>query len=220
MKTILISILVILSSIVYSQKKVKVIQGSEKFSVGRVDVLIANIYEADKNFVEKAWKKQLKKYGGKISSKSEILSTAAVIKQLGEKQVDIYAIVKNGSDETVLIEVAIDLGGAYLSKSQHPMKYKEMESILRDFAVDVSKEAVKEKIADQEKILAKFTKEQEKLEKDNTNLKQSIEDYKQKIKDAEQEIVDNEKEQENNKKVIEDQNKVVEGLSQREKAIE
>ena len=221
MRTITIAFLILFSTIVYSQKKVQVTEGSEKFSVGRVDVMIANIYEADKKYVEKAWKKLMKRYSGKVSAKSEIVATDVIIKRMmGDKRVDVYALVKDGSDGIVLIEVAIDLGGAYLSKSLHPEKYKTAKAILRDFAVEVSKEAVREQINDQEKILGKFQSEQEKLEKDNANYKKSIEDYKQKIKDAEQAIVDNEKSQENKKKEVESQRQIVIGLSEKERAIE
>ena len=219
MRIITISILILLSSLVYSQKKVKVTTGSEKFSVGRVDVMIANIYEADRKYVEKAWKKLMKRYSGKVSSKAEIVSTDVIIKRMTDKRVDVYALIKEGSDETVIIEVAIDLGGAFLSKTQHPEKFKTAEAILRDFAVEVSKEAVREQIEDQEKILGKFQNEQDKLEKNNTNLKQSIEDYKLKIQDAEQAIIDNEKEQGEKKKAIDVQRQVVITLADKEKAI-
>jgi predicted RNase H-like nuclease (RuvC/YqgF family) len=221
MRTITITLLILLSIVAYSQKKVKVTEGSEKFSVGRVDVMVANIYEADKKYVEKAWKKLMKRYSGKVTSKSEIVATDVIIKRMmGDKRVDVYAIVKDGPDGTVLISVAMDLGGAFLSKSSHPEKYKEAKAILKDFAVEVSKEAVREQINDQEKILGKFQNEQEKLEKENENLKKSIEDYKQKIKDAEQAIVENGKAQEQKKKEVEDQRKIVIGLSEKERAIE
>ena len=221
MRTITIAFLILLSTIAYSQKKVKITEGSEKFSVGRVDVMVANIYEADKKYVEKAWKKLMKRYSGKVTSKSEIVATDVIIKKMmGDKRVDVYAIVKDGSDGTVLIEVAMDLGGAYLSKTAHPEKYKAAKAVLRDFAVEVSKEAVREQINDQEKILGKFQNEQEKLEKENENLKKSIEDYKQKIKEAEQAIVDNAKAQELKKKEVEDQRKIVIGLSEKERAIQ
>ena len=221
MRTITITLLILLSTITYSQKKVKITESSEKFSVGRVDVMVANIYEADKKYVEKAWKKLMKRYSGKVTTKSEIVATDVIIKRMmGDKRVDVYAIVKDGSDGTVLIEVAMDLGGAYLTKAAHPEKYKEAKSILRDFAVEVSKEAVREQINDQEKILGKFQNEQEKLEKDNENLKKSIDDYKQKIKEAEQAVVDNAKAQELKKKEVEDQRKIVVGLSEKERAIE
>ena len=219
MRIITISFLILLSSLVYSQKKVKVTTGSEKFSVGRVDVMVANVYEADRKYVEKAWKKLMKRYSGKVSSKAEIVSTDVIIKRLTDKRVDVYAIIQDGPDGTVLIKVAIDLGGAYLSKSLHPEKFKNAEAILRDFAIEVSKEAVREQIEDQEKILGKFQSEQDKLEKNNTNLKESIEDYKQKITDAEQAIIDNEKEQEDKKKAIETQRQLVIGLADKEKAI-
>ena len=220
MRIITITILILVSSFVYSQKKITVTEGNEKFSVGNVDVMIANIYEADKKYVEKAWKKLMKRYSGKVTSKSEIIATDVIIKKMSDKRVDVYAIIKDGSDDGVVnIEVAMDLGGAYLSKSLHPERYKQAKEILREFAVEVSKEAVREQINDQEKVLSKMQNEQEKLEKENTHLKQDIEDYKQKIKDAEQGIVENEKAQEEKKKAIEEQRQVVVGLSEKERAI-
>ena len=115
MRIITITILILISSFVYSQKKITVTEGNEKFSVGNVDVMIANIYEADKKYVEKAWKKLMKRYSGKVTSKSEIVATDVIIKRMGDKRVDVYATISDGPNETVLIKVAMDLGGAYLS---------------------------------------------------------------------------------------------------------
>ena len=212
--------LVFMISGAFSQKKVKVIDGKEKFSVGNVDVMIVNIFASDKNYVEKAWKKLLKRYSGKVTTKSEIVATDVIIKKMGDKRFDVYSRIKEGKDNTTIIEVALDLGGAFLSKTQHPQRYKEFKQILHDFSVEVSKEAVREQIDDQEKILSKLEQSQEKLEKEQESLKKTIEDCKQKIKESEEAIAKNNKEQEEKKKEIETQRQVVIKLSEKERAIE
>lgn len=219
MRTITISILILLSTIAFSQKKIKVSEGSEKYSVGQANTLTAEIYEADKKQVEKAWKKLLKKNKGKVSSKSEMIATNVIIKKMGDKDFDVYTLIEESSEGIVTIKVAFDLGGAFLSKSLHPDRFKAAKKFVYNFCVDISKDAVNDKIKEQEKVLGKFEKEQKKLVKEKEKLKKEIEDFKQKIQDNEKAIEGNEKNQETKTQEIEKQRTVVVGLTEKEKAI-
>ena len=219
MKVLLVLVLSFFSIISYSQKKIEVRSGSEKFSVGRVDVLIADIYEADAKYVRKAWKKLIKRYSGSVKMKSEIFADDVSIKHMSDNTFDIYTKIDDKGDGLVEIACAVDLGGAFLKKSSHATKFDQFSDILRNFAIDVSKEAVNEQIDDQEKIFGKMGKEQERLVSDNEKMHKQIEDWKQKIVDNEEAIEQNIKDQELKKKDIEVQKALIITLSEKEKAI-
>ena len=219
MKIIIVIALSLFSLLSFSQKKIEIKSGSEKFSVGRVDVLIADIYEADEKYVRKAWKKLIKRYSGSVKMKSEIFADDVLIKRMSNNTFDIYTKISDKGDGLVEIACAVDLGGAFLKKSSHSDKFDQFSDILRNFAIDVSKEAVNEQIEDQEKIFVKMGKEQERLVSNNEKMTLEIEDYKQKIIDNELAIEQNVKDQELKKLDIEAQKALIITLSEKEKAI-
>ena len=220
MRIIIVLALSIISLMSYSQKKIQVKSVSEKFSVGNVDALQTQVYEADAKYVKKAWKKLIKKYSESVKMKDEIFADDVLIKRMSNNTFDIYTRAKDAKDGIVEITCAVDLGGAYLSKSLHPEKFKVFAGILKDFVVEVSKEAVRQEMDDQEKILDKLSKEQEHLVSDNKKMKEEIEDYKKKIADNEKALEQNLKDQESKKKEIEEQRAVVIKLSEKERAIQ
>ncbi len=219
MKINFIIMLIMFSTVSFSQNKIEIKSGTDKFSVGKADVLIANIYDADVEYVKKSWKKLIKRYSGSVKMGSEIFADDVTIKKLSTNTADIYAKINSKKDNIVEIIVAVDLGGAFLSKSAHPDKFKVFEEILKTFATEVSKEAVREEIDTQEKILSKMEKGQEKLVSDKEKLQSEIEKYKQKIIDNEKEIEQNTKAQEEKQKLIKAQKAVILKLSDKERAI-
>jgi len=216
--SILIIVIMLMSFSNFAQKAIKVSSTSEKFSAGNVDAFSVDIYEADKDFVEKSWKKAMKKYKAKVKIKSEIFADNALIKDITENTVDVYAKIVE-EKEGLKFFVAVDLGGVFLSKSSHSDKYKVFENILRKFAVDVSKDAVLAKAKEEEKVLDKILKTEKNLEKDKKNLQEDIKDYKNKIKKAEEDIKKNETEQVTTKEKIKVQQKLVEDIKKKAEAI-
>ena len=217
--SILIVVLLLISFSNFAQKAIKVSATSERFSVGNVDAFSVNIYEADKSFVEKSWKKAMKKYKAKVKVKSEIFADNALIKDMSDNTVDVYAKIIEEKEEGLKFVVAVDLGGIFLSKSSHSDKYKVFEDILRKFAVNVSKDAVLEKAKEEEKILDKIVKTENNLEKEKKNLQKDIEDYKKKIIKAEEDIKKNEEEQVATKEKIKAQEIVVKDIKKKAEAI-
>jgi hypothetical protein len=209
----------LLSTTSFSQGEIKIRSGSEKFSVGKVDVIIADVYEADVKYIRKSWKKLIKRYSGDVKMKDEIFADDVLIKRLSSNTVDIYTKINEKSEGVAEIICAVDLGGAYLNINSHSEKYKLFEQILKEFVVEVSKEAVREQIAEQEKGLDKLKKEQEDLVSDKEKKEKEIEDYKQKILDNEAAIEQNIKDQELKKKDIETQKALIITLSEKERAI-
>ncbi len=196
-----------------AQKKVKVEETSYSFSTGKQNALSVIVYNADEDAVKKIWAKKMKGYKAKVSKKKgEIFADNALIKDMSDNTVDIYARTEPTKDGNVILYVAFNLGGAYLNSSDHPDMYKKATKIMERFSKDISIEILKDEIKEQEKILKKQVNEKEDLEKRNEKLKKDIENYKEKIKKAEKEIEDNKKKKEEKIKEIEEQQKKVEDL--------
>lgn len=202
-----------------AQRKITVSEGNSNFQDGSHSALIVNIYEADADLIEKQWKKLMKDYDAKVSTKKEIFADNAMIKNLSPNTVDIYAKIEKNADGDFNLVVAFDLGGAYLSSSSHPDKYKTAENIIHKFAIEATKEAIKEQVKEEEKNLQKLEKEAEQLVKDKETLEKNIEDYKSKIAQAEEDIKTNLKTQENKAKEIETQKVVVSDIKEKQESV-
>ncbi|MBU0487462.1 MAG: hypothetical protein KKA07_03785 [Bacteroidetes bacterium] len=215
----LVAIFCLIQSNGIAQEKIKVTDTREDFNDQRADALVVEIYEADASFVEKEWRKLMKDFNAKVSSKKVIFADNALVKTLSDNTVDIYAKVSQMKDGKVQLIVGFDLGGAFLNKAQHASKYNAAEKILYDFAVSVSKNAVGEKVEEAQKEFSKREKALEALKKDNERLHSDIEKYKKQIEDAEGNIEKNVKDQEEATKAIEEQKTFLELLQEKEKAI-
>lgn len=197
-----------------SAQEIKVKESKENIADERNPVLTVLIYEANESDVEKAWKALMKDYNAKVNNKSEIFADNASISDISSNLVDVYAFTKK-DDEGVKLVVGFDLGGAFVSSSTHAAEYKAAEKIVRNFAFELSKKAIEEKLDDAEDLKKQMEGELSSLKKKNEKLHSDIEDYKKKIVDAEESIVINEKDQETKTKEIEDQTKVVESVQKK-----
>jgi len=212
MKKIIIAFLLLYAGIINAQE-IKVKEDKEKVNGAINSVLTVMIYEADENAVEKAWKNLMKDYNAKVSIKDGFFADNALIKELSENTVDIYAFSKK-MDEGIKFVVGVDLGGIFVSSAK-PAAYKVMENIVKKFAVDVSKNAVQEKINAAEKEQKKLENSYNNLVTENENLHKNIEDYKNKIFQAEKDIEKNLKDQESAKIAVESQKYAVEQVKKK-----
>lgn len=218
MKINLLLILITFSVIAFSQQKIEVRSGSDSFSIGSREVLVADIYEADVKFVKKAWKKLIKQYNGKIKMGKEIFSDNVMISSLSSNTVDIYTKISKKGD-LVEIVCAVDLGGTFLSEITNSSEFGKFEELLRKFAIEVSKDAIKVQIEDQKKVFSKMEKDQERLISDKSKMEKEIETYKQKIIDNESAIEQNIKDQKLKTLDIASQKVIILDLKEKENAV-
>ncbi|MBN2681227.1 MAG: hypothetical protein JXR58_01855 [Bacteroidales bacterium] len=221
MRTVfIIGVVLFLSFNCFSQKKIEVEENSYSFSAGRENALTVTVYESNKDDVEKAWKKFIKNYKGKVSSKKEIFADDCEIKDVSPNTVDVYAAFEVNKDGDVTVYVGFDLGGAYLSSSSHPDKYKAAKKIVREFGVSATKDAIAEKLKEAEKVMKKLESDKEKLVKENETLHKNIEGWEKDIEKAKSDIKTNEGNQQDKTKEIETQQKVLEEIIEKEKKVE
>lgn len=196
-------------------QKINVTDGNTTFSSGNHNAYTTTIYETSKDNVESKWKSYLKDFKNeKIKSDNgEIFGDNVVIKDWGNNTIDIYTkFEEDKKTNTVIMYVAFDLGGAYLS-SADVEKHNAAKKLIKDFAIKTTKETLGDKIKDQEKILGKLEDNQKDLEKENKNAKSDIENYKEKIKKSEEDIKKNEENQTKKRAEIEAQKKVVDAAN-------
>ena len=216
MKKVVSGLFAILFVFTLQAGTVKVIESNSKIAGSSNNVLTVIIYETDFEEVIKAWKKKMKSTKVKVkTSKGEIFADNAVIKNLGDHPMDIYARTEKVLGGAKLI-VGVNLGGAFLNSRDHKDKYDAFAKFVEEFAENQIKESITEQVKDAEKELNSSIRKQENLVKSKERLKNKIVGYKNDIKEAEVKISNNESDQVAQKKKIEEQKKEVEAVKAKE----
>ncbi len=180
-----------------SSQKIDVSNSTQNFSSGSHNAYSTVIYGISKEDVETKWKSFLKDFKNEKvkSDNGEIFGDNLVINDWGNNPIDIYSkLDEDKKANSVVLHVAFDLGGAYLSSSDAD-KHNRAIKMLKEFAAKTSKDGLNDKMKEQEKIFAKLENEQKDLERENKNAQSNIESYREKIKKGEEEIKKNEEAQ-------------------------
>jgi len=213
---LLFTILTSLSILQIYSQEISVKESSASFVSGSKNSIIVTIPYSTADFIEKRIKDELKSWGGKTgSSKGEYSTSQSQIKEIGEKMFDGYAKIINSKEGNVTVAFCFDLGGAYLTSSEHKIQFNAMSARLKAFAVNASKESVSEEMKKQEKVLKDHVKESESLDKDKASLESDITDYKKKIEEAFAKIEQNKADQSKKKEEIKAQEAVVSGVNKK-----
>ncbi|HXD91703.1 MAG TPA: hypothetical protein VNX01_00745 [Bacteroidia bacterium] len=222
MKKQILTIAVAISSLQFFAQDVKVRESNESFSNGGHNSLSVTLYVTDVNMVEKEWKSKMKDFGyDKSSEKSnEYFFDNVVMKDLGNNTMDVFSkVTEQKGEKSVTLTAAFDLGGAYLSSSEHKDKFEYVKKMMHDFAVKISKEELDDQIKAAGKALSNLQDKQAGLEKDNKGLADDITNYNSKIKKANEQIEQNKKDIETKKGEVAAQQKVVEGIKAKKESI-
>lgn len=206
----LIITLVIPFSNFFGQYKFDVSESNSSFNDGQKNSFKVNIYESTVHDVEKEWKKIMKDWNGKVDEKKhEFFADNVTFKNMGDNTFDTYAICVKKSNYIEFV-VAVDLGGAYLSHSDHPDQSKVFDKFLLKFANDATKSGLRHIVKEEEQKKNQLTKEFDHLVKDKEKLENDIEHWKKSISKAEDDIKSNVSSQEAKKNELANQIKVVE----------
>jgi hypothetical protein len=198
----LVLALVICSSTVFGQN---IIEEERLMAVnGMQNAYVIEIASSDKKAIEKSWSSYLKKYKGKTKKNKktgEFFTDNATLKNLSSNTVDIYSKLSPSGDKTVLM-VWFDLGGAYLSSTEHPEKTTKGQAVLLEFGATYETKVDMAALKVQEDALKDLKNEQKKLVKDHASHDAEIEKLKARIIELEQKKVDNLKMQAEKEKAI------------------
>ena len=222
MKKRILTIAIAISSLQFFAQDIKVRESNESFSNGGHNALSITLYVTDANMVEKEWKSKMKDFGyDKSSEKSnEYFFDNVVMKELGNNTMDVFSkVTEQKGEKSVTLTAAFDLGGAYLSSSEHKDKFEYVKKMMHDFAVKITKEELDDQIKAAGKVLSTIQGKQADLEKDNKGLADDITNYNQKIKKANEQIEQNKKDIETKKGEVAAQQKVVEGIKAKKESV-
>ncbi len=214
MKTIFTLVIALLSATVFSQIKV---EGKTVHIDGRKPGFEVTIPYGDKKMIEKELKNELKSWKGSYKSDGSIFVDDCKLKEMGQNTFDVYAKVMETGEDGATIFVAVDLGGSYLSPSEHSPQYKVIESKLYKFGVIAAKNVIAQDIKVEEKLLKERENELITLKKEKEKKEKEIADCEAKIKKNQEEIEVNETSQIDKEKEIEAQKeKVAETIEKKE----
>ncbi len=176
-------------------QSVQVTEQKATFTSGEKNSLSVTIQQNSKDKVIDLWRDQLKNFKSeKIKTeKNEMFADNVLIKDWGNNPVDIYTTFEENKETgSVKMNVAFDLGGAYLSYETDSIKYNYAMKMVKEFAIKASRSPFEERIIVSQKLIENMTDDQKSLENKNKDLAKDIEDYKNKIAKAEEEIRANE----------------------------
>lgn len=221
MKIFLIALIQIVAIAGVSAQKIKVAEKNENLGGGKHNALYVPVYETDEKLIEKEWKSLLKRYNAKMATLGdEQFGDNAVIKDISNNTIDIYWKLEKGTENSVRVIAAFDLGGAYLSSGTHGKEYRVIETIMYDFALELTRKTVANQLKEAQKEAEKRDKKLKGLVKDNEDLHKDIDNYKAKIQAAENNISLNLNDQKDAKAALDAQNKILEDAKLRAKKYE
>jgi len=200
--TLLTLLLTFLTVLTFAQ-----VTESQKFmSKGTYNSLTIQLPEGSEKNAPKEWVKFIKKYGKakKDRKTQEYFVDNAKILGMSDNSVDIYAKFEGNA-----MTVWFDLGGIYLSSSEHLDGHAMGEQVLMDFGLELKILLVEEEVESEEKSLKKMEGDLERFSKEKITLEESIEDWKAKIAQAEADIEQSITDQETKKSEIEDQQSII-----------
>jgi hypothetical protein len=176
----------------FAQNEIKTTEESIPYSVGSKNSIVVTVPYGKADVVAKQLKYEMKDWGGKLkTSKTESTTFQSSVRNMFEKKTfDSFAKIITVDNE-VRVAVAVDLGGAYMTSSQHPSQYGEMKERMEKFAVTAAKASVKDEVKKEQKILSTLEKDEKSLEKTKETHLKNIENCRKKIDENQKMIEEN-----------------------------
>ena len=172
--------LFILKSVV--AQKVVIEETKDNFAQGNVNVYKVSIPYTPLKQIENEWKKNLKEKEAKVSENENIVfADNTAIKEFGTNTCDIYTRYQEKKDVGVVMTVAYDMGGKYLSCENDTQRCRIAKAQLKQFALGLAMASINDILKEENKKNEKLKAQQKELVEKNTDLKASVEAYKTKI---------------------------------------
>ena len=161
-----------------AQEEIVVTMKNKSFSIGEVPAFVSFIPEANYAQVAKAWEKYLEQ-GTKenvLFENGEYVILSKAYEKVSSTPLNIYAYLKEYERELLLV-CAIQMNGEFISKEMDEEIYIPAKKYVRDFAVESYKNAVSDKIKEEEKVLKKLESDKNQLTLQKENILSSINQY-------------------------------------------
>jgi hypothetical protein len=196
-------------------------ESRKSMSMGTHNAFYLDFKEIDTKTIEKYWEDYAKKEIAKpdnVKRTDEFWIDDAEIKDMSQNTVDVYSLAEEQGDG-VRFYVWFDLGGAFLSTSQHADRAQSARRLLNGFNVKVKENLLEEAIKEQEKLVKGLEKDYDGLVKDQEKEEKDIEDYEKKIEDARKNIEQLIRNQQAKKDEIKQQQQALEELQKKLKKL-
>jgi regulator of replication initiation timing len=205
-------LLLLLASLAGFGQKVSIEYAIDQVGDGYNSTCRVKIPHASEKILDRRWTNFLKDNKGKVrTSKGQTRGENVRINGLGHDSLQFYSRYMEDADG-MLLKVAVMRGGAFLSFKDNNSFNRQLENILLDFALTVSKEGLDRKVEEAEAMLASSKKEQNGLVKTNERLSLENENMKKRISENEATISSNAAKSEELTLKIQTQQGVVEQL--------
>lgn len=193
---------------------------NRSMSKGSYNALVIDLPGTSAKKIMKSWTKFIGNYKGKTKYSKKVgeaFTDNAILKDMSENAVDIYAKLEDMGEEGTRLAVWFNLGVTYLSSSEYAERYPAGEEVLKAFAATVSVDLIAARLKEKLKELKDVQGDLKKLEKTKSGYDRDVENYQATIKKAEEGIAETD---ENIDKNLEEQGEVKTDISDREKEIE
>ncbi len=210
--TFLSLILLTLSLSVFSQYNVQPYDSQDAFGpIGTQECIVVKIYDRPADKVISDWKRLMKKkHDAKVEvTGMETFADNAEIESVSDNTMDVYSKVVMTTNGYLEFKVAVNLGGAYLTRAGHPSKHAAMSVFVGQFALKQTQEGITIAIEKEEDVLKDLQKEKTKFNKNIESAKKKITGYEKDIAEQKEVIKTNEQSIVTQDKKIEEQSKLI-----------
>ncbi len=185
-------------SFLLAQEDISVLLKDKSFSIGAVPSFVVFIPQASYDQVNKDWEKYLKQATKEKTTveNGEISISNKLYEKISPNPINIYSYVKEYDGEIMLV-VAFDLNGEYISREMDEEIYIPTKKYVRDFAVESYQKAVEEELKEEEKALKKLQNQKNSLLNSKESILSSISQYERNIVTSKDAITINQIDQSN-----------------------
>ena len=188
-KISLLVALLIVSHLTFGQR-VKIEHALEQLGEGYNSAFRISIPHASMKDVEKKWNGFIKSNDGKSrSSKGVIKGENMIINGISPDTIQLFSKLQEDA-YGVMLKAAFLKNGVYVSPESDAAYNNRLEQLLTDFAFELSRSGLTEKLELATKLLKETQEEQADLEKTNERLAEDNERMKKQISDNESTIED------------------------------
>lgn len=211
MRNLIVLFLLLCARNFFAQQEIILTEEIQNYLLGDKNSIVVTIPYGEASIIEKQLKREMKSWDGSFYvNRGEYTVVQGKIGLLGSGTINAYAKIKAGSDQYIRVIFTFDLGGVFLSSSEHAAQFKSMSEKIRDFAQETSIKCLEDQISKEKEKLSYTKKNLKMLEKEKAKLSQDITQYKEFIIAAEKSLETN----------IKNQSKTFESIQQLELKID
>lgn len=170
-------------------KKIIVKDITKAISKGTQPGLEVKIYQADKKDVEKEWSKRIRQNTkSKVEEENnEIYITETYLDPISSDPVNVYSIINEYRDY-IELNAFFELKDKFITKANNETEYLGAKKLVREFALQMYKEAVENELKEEEKKLKDMEGDLKKLVNENDKLHKNISQNERDIDKNEEDI--------------------------------